>query len=945
MKHATPALFAAWLPVFAIGLNVAPADHKAAIDKVSSDGFVVSTARSRAWGFLSRTGTSEGGSSASDDLLQPSLLRWAGKQAGWRGALSLLQQHQHRHRRRLLRKRHQRHHRSLAFVSSSSTFGDQRRSFDDALKSLNEKVSEAFLNQDIETTRCAAYEESQRRLMELARQDLGLYSEQVAMSEIEFAQAQATNKDTAAKIPGLRERERDHLQSCQDQTIALHREAEVANSDSVAIATILSSTSCGQPGSALLALRRCQAQRLLHRPRPRRGSTAIPPGTGRRPGEAAGGRAMLLASSGRKPRQRQEEEHKSLQAHKKVPTVATATASLAEKISTAAIKTDSARLALTDVLRELDEEATTLHGRVSLFQTLQRRHRRHRLHLRQHKRAAHGRNGTSADSGARRLAKCTIPSLALNCQHIRGKVSAIQGETMDNHEQIKASLSDLQLGCSQARDEFRGQIESLEESGRTANYRMAASTAEGTMAREQLQLKQDEFTRLTADYDEQTTRCRASVSEMHKEVCGLQQVRGELGKLEGGGEVYFQDCQVSEWTHGECSAKCGGGHRRLTRSVVAPAVRGAACPPLELIQECGLEPCPVDCEMGSWDGWSTCTAQCNGGVRERVRRVLKLGSHGGRQCGATTDAEACNIQACDSDCTLTPWREWSACTKSCGGGTQQRTRAVQADPVGGGSCASPDSFARVRHQSCAQTPCEEELLVNGAEISLVCKEKLDIVILLDGGASAADAVGFFSFQEAAGHLVENLKPPKGTSAEDGPHFGVQVFGGALKSDKCMLRSGSGDVDLNADCGIQWLKHLPDPAAEKQPLKDKLMSFKFPGGTSLTSEALGAAESELLHGREDARSVVIIFSAGFPFSTQKTAQAAQRLKTKARVMWVAVMREGVTPDTSPLLQELEPWTSPPLSENLIGIRGGFSTLSKERTAKILAGRICNSEGLL
>merc|ERR1719313_1345722 len=99
-------------------------------------------------------------------------------------------------------------------------------------------------------------------------------------------------------------------------------------------------------------------------------------------------------------------------------------------------------------------------------------------------------------------------------------------------------------------------------------------------------------------------------------------------------DIFIQDCELSDWTPETCSATCAGGMQKLTRSVITlPVGDGMTCPPLEMERKCNEQPCPIDCKMDSWSGWSSCSTECGGGVMQRARTVLIPAKDGGRACG------------------------------------------------------------------------------------------------------------------------------------------------------------------------------------------------------------------------------------------------------------------------------------------------------------------------
>merc|ERR1740129_1215497 len=68
---------------------------------------------------------------------------------------------------------------------------------------------------------------------------------------------------------------------------------------------------------------------------------------------------------------------------------------------------------------------------------------------------------------------------------------------------------------------------------------------------------------------------------------------------------------------------------------------------------------------------------------DRIRPLLQHPTHGGAPCDVSDDAQDCNTQACDKDCVLFDWTEWStSCTKVCGGGRQIRYKHIKEKEYG-----------------------------------------------------------------------------------------------------------------------------------------------------------------------------------------------------------------------------------------------------------------------
>ncbi len=169
------------------------------------------------------------------------------------------------------------------------------------------------------------------------------------------------------------------------------------------------------------------------------------------------------------------------------------------------------------------------------------------------------------------------------------------------------------------------------------------------------------------------------------------------------------DCKVSDWVNvGVCSKPCGGGTQTRMRSVLQPALNGgAACPALTDTQQCNIQACPVDCKVSEWSSWTTCDKSCGGGTQKRSRTILQQPANGGAVCPVLAETQQCNTQACPIDCTVTAWSAWTNCDKPCGTGSQTRTRTVSQQPANGGkTCPVLSESQQCNTQACAPADCQ-----------------------------------------------------------------------------------------------------------------------------------------------------------------------------------------------------------------------------------------------
>jgi hypothetical protein len=100
-------------------------------------------------------------------------------------------------------------------------------------------------------------------------------------------------------------------------------------------------------------------------------------------------------------------------------------------------------------------------------------------------------------------------------------------------------------------------------------------------------------------------------------------------------------------------------------------------------------------------------------------------------------------------------------------------------------------------------------------------------------------------------------------------------------------SSTQSMDLRK-CGIQMVTHLTEDIKKVRQLVNGLEWMR---GSTLTSLALSTAKEEFKLGRKEAKSVVLVFTDGRPFSYGKTWIAARELRKVARLMWVPITRRA------------------------------------------------------
>lgn len=171
------------------------------------------------------------------------------------------------------------------------------------------------------------------------------------------------------------------------------------------------------------------------------------------------------------------------------------------------------------------------------------------------------------------------------------------------------------------------------------------------------------------------------------------------------------DCQWGLWNDWSgCTASCDGGSRQRGKPIkVQNNTLGKPCNPQEGIQleDCSTHPCSRDCKWSDWAAWGACSASCDGGVKQRSRKVATVAVAGGKNCeGPSNDEEACSLKACPQDCEFADWSPWT-CSVSCGNGTKLRERKVALKEASGGQ---PCSGPLEEESSCYKGECAADCL-------------------------------------------------------------------------------------------------------------------------------------------------------------------------------------------------------------------------------------------
>jgi hypothetical protein len=518
------------------------------------------------------------------------------------------------------------------------------------------------------------------------------------------------------------------------------------------------------------------------------------------------------------------------------------------------------------------------------------------------------------------------------CTQIRDRYLLMTSDYEDQGMELQEKLHDNENQCESKMKEAEANINNAMVQLKQAETALAEATADYNEAMEASRLKNQERDTFVKNMKHETAKCNQAKGELVARKNGLLKIRGELRAMNSMTE-WDQDCKVSDWTATECSKSCGKGDRMKYREIITHAQgAGAECPILQMSETCNEQHCPVDCSMGEWGGWSACSAKCGGGVIERVRDINRHSSHGGKPCMETQETQSCNPQACETDCELGSWTPWSPCSKDCDTGTTFKVKSVVKSAEGQGTCPKKSSRERLHSKSCNTQPCFK---TEDLGKTMKCNTKLDIVMIIDGSASLKTA-GWTAMKDATKKIASAMG--------DDVQFAALLASGPTTRKNYFKCTGQrwpnrttgedlGTPDMATDCLISWVTHFSDMSSTRDSVVADIGNMNWPKGSSLLSEALAMADTELGAGRKDAQAVVLVITDGKPMNKRKVAHVVKQVRNKARLMFVSVT------ENAPVWL-LRKWASWPVEENLIQVKY-FDSLESDTTLNSLISNMCQS----
>ena len=99
------------------------------------------------------------------------------------------------------------------------------------------------------------------------------------------------------------------------------------------------------------------------------------------------------------------------------------------------------------------------------------------------------------------------------------------------------------------------------------------------------------------------------------------------------------------------------------------------------------DPAPYEFDISEFGEWTTCSTTCGTGVKSRTRTIKSGAAYGGKGCSALKESSSCHEMTCPVDCEVSMWKQWSACSLTCGDGVATRKRSISVSPAFGGKAS------------------------------------------------------------------------------------------------------------------------------------------------------------------------------------------------------------------------------------------------------------------
>jgi len=495
----------------------------------------------------------------------------------------------------------------------------------------------------------------------------------------------------------------------------------------------------------------------------------------------------------------------------------------------------------------------------------------------------------------------------VDCGLLHDKLSLMWGEYKDKVDELTMEMMKNQVEFEELKMNLNSQIRVLVAA--KARFQQLLAEARANLAADRVELKQKYHQKkvLNTQYCDYMAMCKKRIQWiMYQDMCAIKTVRNAV--LENSTRCpadQIADCDLDSWTKHECSVSCDdscdpdqpfkcGGWAKMTRAVVIqPDDCGLKCPTQEKYLRCGQYPCPINCHMSEWSGWSGCTAECEGGLQSHTRAIMAKPKNGGTQCNTVEESRPCNTMSCDRDCRLQGWTSWTPCSVACGGGFQERFRHVLIPTRGEGKCPMEHSSYRYDRQECNIHTCNDDM---------ICIAQQDLVIGLDGSGSVRED-GFKILKAYAETLVKRYQTEY--FGEAAMRIGVLLFGNGI-----ILEDGK---------TVSPARNLQKLTSDLSAVENAVSNAPFKKGFTNMAQAFSMAEDMFIKGaRKSAQQSVMLITDGKPSFAFMTNEMVEQLDDKGIMRYfVCVNEQGPNSDA---MKQMKMWASQPWETNMIHVQG-------------------------
>lgn len=546
----------------------------------------------------------------------------------------------------------------------------------------------------------------------------------------------------------------------------------------------------------------------------------------------------------------------------------------------------------------------------------------------------------SNDCGENCVSNCYVDSMC----PIHDKLSLLWGKFKDDVDELTMQMVRNDADWQELKSNLNLQVQQVTASRGKLTALLSETKGNLAAARQEIinkyKLKRD----LTKQYTGRTEKMKKNICWIaSQDMCAVRVVRNSLlEKSTACPSSGIVDCEVGAWVPQSCDKTCDddcdtlrnpfecGGWKTMNREKVidpssacpvdspncSQAQCGVKCPKLNQKRRCGQVKCPVDCKLSAWSGYSSCSADCGGGVKKQTRSVLQGAKNGGDQCDVTEEIQNCNSQSCDRDCTLHKWTAYTGCSVACGGGFQQRWRHVLIPTRGDGKCAAPLNAQRHGSRACNQQACI------GDEI---CIAKQDLVIAVDASSSIAFSqdvtdAAFVALKQFTKRLI--AKYQKSYFGEQTMQIGLITFGngevlkksGGTVAPAILSHKLSNDLAGVSKAVCSDVDVCTDGLPYKKGFTNMAQAF-----------ALAKTMFRLLPARPVPQAVMVVTD-GQPSFKFQTDEFVNQLEDAGIMRYFVVVTEnGIN---SNMMESVKSWASRPWETNVVHIQGGLQVLSAD-----------------